>query len=171
MSRTDTASYTNTVSAADVRQVMRLITADVEAVCRAAAHAARAFDLDAALTDVSILTLNGVIGAVHLILHKDGMIVRAYSFKFQDGPADFSGPPAGNPPLGYVPDGARVRLSVSPDPRVPESERRAWFDRLGWTTAEPLRYPTGIAHQAYGAFRSGGLYISRSLMANPDYDR
>lgn len=168
---TSATTHTVSVSASDVRQVMRFISADIEAVCRAAAHAARAFNLDAALLDVSLLVLNGVAKGVSLEIHKDGVIVREYAFLLSDGPENTSGPPAGQPPLGYVPAGARIRVSVMPDTRVPAAERRAWFDRLGWVDAAPLTYPKDVTTTDFGAYGSGGLGVQRHLMSNPRYDR
>ena len=169
---TSTASHTATVSAGDVREVMRLITSDVQAVCRAAAQAALSFDMDAALVDASILILNGIVRSVALQIYLSGTVVREYVFELSDSQAGTTGPPAGQPPLGYVPPGAKIRLSVTPDTRVSAAEREAWFARLGWTTdAAPLAYAAGTTQATYGAFRSGGLAIQRSWKVNPKYDR
>lgn len=166
-----TVSHTTTISSSDVRQVMRLVSMDVQAICQAAAHAALAFDLDDALTDISILVLNGVICGINLHIHLDNVVVREYSFVLKDAPSASSGPPAGQPPLGYVPAGAAIRLSVTPDTRTPEAERQAWFARLGWSSGTPLTYPQGATHSTYGSFGSGGLSVQRQLMTNPRYDR
>ena len=166
-----TATRTVSVSAADVREAMRLITLDVQAVCRAAAQAAQTFDMDQALIDTSILILNGIASAVNVQIFLDRTVIREYRFVLSDGPAGPSGPQGGQPPLGYVPPGARIRLSVTPDPRTPAAERDAWFARLNWTDAEPLSYAPGTTQATYGSFTSGGLRVKRQLMSNPNYDR
>ena len=166
-----TATHTVSVSSSDVRQVMQMITSDIQAVCRAAADAARTFDVDAALVDASILILNGVISGVALQIFLGTTIVREYRFELNDSQGGPSGPPAGQPPLGYVPEGARVRLTCTPDQRTPPAERQAWFDRLGWTNSEPLSHPSGTTDSSFGGFRSGGLFVERLLKSNPKYDR
>lgn len=166
-----TATHTVSVSANDVREVMRLITSDIQAVCRAAAQAAQTFDMDQALVDASLFVLNGVASAVNLEIYLDGTVIREYRFLLSDAASGPSGPPAGQPPLGYVPPGACIRLSVTPDPRTPAAERQAWYARLGWMDAEPLSYAPGTTQTAYGTFASGGLRVQRHLMSNPDYDR
>jgi len=168
---TATGTHTVTVSAADVRETMRFISLDIQAVCRAAAQAALTFEMDQALIDVALLVLNGIASAVNLQIFLDRTVIREYRFQLSDAPAGPSGPPAGQPPLGYTPPNARIRLSVTPDQRTPASEREAWFDRLGWTDAEPLSYASGTTQATYGRFVSGGLRVQRQLMSNPNYDR
>lgn len=172
-SRTNTATDTHTISinASDVRLVMRHIGADIQAVCQAASQAAGHFNMKEVLTDVSILLLNGVISGVELVIEKEGVVVREYEFQFVNSASGMSGPPAGQPPLGYVPAGARLRVRVTPDTDVPKAERDAWFDELGWKDGEPLTYAPGTAQTAYGSFQSGGLCVERILKANPSYDR
>ena len=168
--RAETSTTTFSVSATDVRQIMRDITGDIQAVCRAAAHAL-CFDTDAALVDASILILNAVASGIILRIHLNNVVVREYRFLLTESRNAASGPPSGKPPLGYVPDGARLRLSVILDERTPAAERQAWLDRLGWTTEDPLEYALGTAETTYGAFRSGGLYVQRQLRTNPKYDK
>ncbi len=166
-----TQTHTVTISSNDVRQVMRYIGADIQAICQAASQATHAFNMDEALVDVSVLLLNGVISGVTLWIEKEGVVVREYGFQFVDAPGGAAGPPAGQPPLGYVPSGARVRLRVTADTRLPVAEREAWFDRLGWKDSEPLTYAQGTTQTTYGSFQSGGLSVERNLKANPAYDR
>ncbi len=168
---TFTATHTVTVTSADVREVMRLIASDVRAVCQAAAQARRLFDLDESLVDVSIMVLNGLVQSVHLVIELDRIVIREYQFKLVDGPAGTPGPPAGQPPLSHVPAGASLRLQVVRDPRVPEAEYQAWIKQLGWSAGEPLTYASGVRQSVYGAFKSGGLAVERSLKSDPAYDR
>ena len=166
-----TATHTVTVTSADVREVMRLITGDVRAVCQAAAQAKRLFDLDENLVDISIMVLNGIVGSVHLVIELDRVVIREYQFRLVDDSAGPPGPPAGQPPLGHVPAGASLRLQVVRDPRVPEAEYQAWIKQLGWSAGEPLTYSGGVRQTVYGAFKSGGLAVERSLRSDPAYDR
>lgn len=166
-----TSTTTISVSASDVRQIMRLITLDTQAVCRAASQAARTFDIDQALIDVSLLLLNGIVSGIGLQIYADSVVIREYRFQLTDAASGTAGLPAGQPPLGYVPPGARIRLNVTPDLRTPAAEREAWFDRLGWSDAAPLSYASGTTQTTYGTFVSGGLRVQRQLMSNPSYDR
>ncbi len=168
---TSTGTHTVSVSASDVRLVMRMVTGDFRAICQAAPQATRLFDLDVNLTDVSIMVLNGLVESIYLTIELNGTVIREYRFRLTDDLDGMPGPPAGQPPIGYVPAGARLRLRVVRDPRVPEAEYRAWMNSLNWTECEPLTYANGTRQTVYGAFRSGGLAVERSLTADPAYDR
>ena len=171
MTRTKTDTHTVTVTSADVREVMRLVTADIRAICQAAAQAKRLFDLDESLIDVSVMVVQGLIESVSLAIEVDRVVVREYKFRLVDGSAGTLGPPAGQPPLGPVPAGTRLRLYVFRDPRIPLEEYQAWIKQLGWSTGEPLVYANGVRQTVYGAFKSGGLAVERSLKSDPAYDR
>lgn len=168
---TSAGTHTVTVSASDVREVMRQITGDIRAVCQAAAQATKLLNLDETLLDVSIMVLNGLIQSVHLYIEINHIVIREYRFRLSDELAGAPGPPAGQPPLGYVPPCARLRLGVSRDPRVPEAEYQTWIKQLGWGEGEALTYATGTRQMVYGSFRSGGLAVERTLKMDPTYDK
>jgi len=173
MSTTTTRSgtETTTITAGDVRQVMALTGQEIAAICNAAARIARDFDADSALVDCSLLALNDVITAIRLQFYVGQELVREYAYVIADQPREAYGPSPDRPPLGPIPDGARVRLIVNPNGRVCKEFRDGWFRRLGWTDAAPLRMPDGATHQAYGIFTSGGYAVERQLLVNPKYDR
>ena len=167
---TETVTTTQTITAADVREVMSMTTVEITAVCNAAARAARDFDIDGALVDCSLLALNDVITAIRLQLYCDDELVREHSYTLTGGPLGTFGPPPDQPPTGPVPDGARVRLVVTPNTRKAEDFREGWFRRLGWGNAKPLQIPKDARHETYGTFVSGGYGVERRLLVNPKYD-
>jgi hypothetical protein len=168
---TRTGTETTTITAGDVRQVMALTTQEITTICERAAHVARDFDVDGAMVDCSLLALNDVIRVIRLQLYREGEIVREYSYTIADEPLVASGPPAHQPPIGSVPEGTRVRLTVQRNDRVSPEVADGWFRRLGWTTAKPLSCPEGVQAQTYGTFASGGYGVERQFLVNPKYDR
>jgi hypothetical protein len=170
-SQSTTSSQTTTITAGDVREVMSLLTQEIETICAAAAQLSRDFDADDAMIDCSLLALNDVISTIRLQLYLGDELIREYTFEIADGLPEASGPPAHQPPLGEVPEGAHVRLAVSPNPRKCGSARNEWLGRLGWQVAEPLHRPGDLRHEVYGAHVSGGYGVTRHLYTNPRYDR
>ena len=100
-----------------------------------------------------------------------GELVREHTYTISDGPLKAFGPAANQPPTGPVPDGARIRLVVTPNLQKPEEFRSGWFQRLGWTTASPLQVPADARRETYGTFVSGGYGVERTLLSNPKYDQ
>lgn len=147
------------------------ITEEIVTVSRAAGEAGVDFDVDEALVDCSLLALNDIISSVHLQVYLGRELVREHAYVIADTPLQAWGPPPSEPPDGPVPDGARVRLTVAPNPHVARETRDEWFRRLGWVTAEPLEVPPGSTRHTYGAFASGGYGVERQLLVNPKYDR
>jgi hypothetical protein len=168
---TTTRVESTSITAGDVRQVMAMTTQEITTICTAAGRVARDFDVDGALVDCSLLALNDIISAIHLQLYVEGEIVREYSYVIADHPLEAHGPPADQPPLGPVPEGARVRLTVTRNPSQAQEVGDAWFRRLGWSTAGPLHRPEGVTPTTYGTFVSGGYGVERQLLVNPKFDR
>ena len=88
-----------------------------------------------------------------------------------DGTLTPNGPPADQPPVGYIPDDARVRLVAIRNPNAPPEHQAHWLKLLGSGTATPLVRPRGIAPEQYGTFVSGSYGVTRSLLVNPKFDR
>lgn len=167
---TGTETRTTTISAGDVRKVMSLVTEETRAICEAAAALSRDFDHDKSLLDISVMVLNEVIKAIKLQIYLREELVTEYAYVILDQTAEAYGPPAGKPPLGRLPNGARLRLVVIPNPAVAVVTKDAWFRRLGWSDAKPLALPPGASYITYGAFSSGGFAVERSLLTNPKFD-
>ncbi len=168
--KTETRSGTETITASDVRQVWNLATTEISVICNAAAHLTRDFDVDSALVDVSLLALNDIIASVHLQLYVGDELVREHGYFISDEVLEAAGPPPNQPPLGRIPEGARIRLVAMPNPRQPQAICDAWFQRLGWMPADPLQMPD-TEYSTYGTFTSGGYGVERKLLINPKYDR
>jgi hypothetical protein len=168
-SYTDTATVTT--NAADVRQIMAMATTEITTIAHTIPQGSCDFDVDAALCDCSIFVLNDVIDAIQLQIYLDTQIVREYRYQIVTGSLTPYGPPANQPPLGYVPPGARIRLTVSTNPNVSWDYAQAWYRRLGWQDVEPLDYPPNTHYVGYGNFVSGGLGLDRQMLSNPNYDR
>ena len=170
-----TATYastqTVTISASDVRQVMRQLTTEITTICHHAAanNVFVNFDLDDALTDISILFLNDIILGAEVQFYIGHTLVREYAYQVSDDALPASGPSASQPPLGSYPAGTLVRLTLSPNTAVEQSVRDDWFERLGWHYGELLDR-TDITATRYGVFANGNYALTRELLVNPRYD-
>jgi|GEM_PF-3556830 len=170
MSGTRTGTNTITVTGGDVRKVLGWAVTTIKAVCKAAKHASKDFDEDAASEDLGLFVMYEIIEGFHLQIYHSGTLVREYSFDIAAEPVETWGPAADSPPLGYVPEGAHIRLVVTPNRQANREQVTEWFRRRNWTDAAPLNRPKGT-HQTYGAFGSGGFGLHRRLLSNPDFDK
>lgn len=169
---TTTRSVSTTISATDVRAVMRDMTIEVDTICKAARAVVREFDLDSALVEVSMLVLNDVISVIRLQFYTGQELVREYRYTLLDDGTTASGPAPNNPPLvASFPPGTRVRLTVQRNPRQTDAFCNSWFQRLNWMAAAALHTPTTMTSQAYGTFASGGIGAERRLLVNPRFDQ
>lgn len=168
---TRTATQTSVVSGGDIRRVVRLMSQEIRAICRAAAHMTRDFDVDSAESDLGLLVLNEVVAIIRLQIYHSDELMHEFRYVIADQPREAWGPPPEQPPLPPVPEGARVRLVVDPNSRIPPNVREGWFRKLNWTTAAPLREPQGAIARPFGVFASGGFAVERRLLTSPKYDR
>ena len=168
--RTRTSTATTTITGGDVRKVWRCAQREIRTICSAAAGLAPDFDVDSALEDCAFFALADVISAVRLQIYLAGELVREYAYVVSDEPLAPAGTSADRPPLGEVPEGARVRLVATRNPAVTREEQDLAFNKRGWITASPLRIPESVAARQYGTFASGGYAVRRELLSNPKYD-
>jgi hypothetical protein len=168
---TRTGTATTTITAGDVRQVMADTTAEITTILKAAAQLAPDFDVDRAMVDCSLFALNDILQAIHLELYLADELVREYRYVIGEEPMQAQGPPADKPPLGTIPAGARVRLTITHNPSQAPERIEEWLRRLGWSPARPLRVPEGVRPETYGTFVCGGYGVERQLLANPKFDR
>ncbi len=169
---TRTATETVSITAQDVRKVMSKWSRESRKICQAAAHASPDFDADTAEMEVAMLVLQEAICAFSLEFYVEQELVREYVFRIcDDGTLTETGPSADNPPTGYIPEKARVRLTVTPNPQVTKEHRDHWFEMLGWADARLLTKPEGLRTQTYGSFASGGFGLQRTLRVNPKFDQ
>lgn len=160
-----------TTTANDVRNVMADMSVEIATICKAVAGIARDFNVDSAISDTSILVLNDVVSVVRLQFYAGDQLVREYAYFVADQPLEAFGPGADQPPLGYIPEHARVRLVVTPNPKRPADYSNDWFRRLGWSSAPSLVMPENASHETYGTHVSGGFGVERKLLVNPKFDR
>jgi hypothetical protein len=168
---TQTAAQTVTLTATNICVVNQLILREIQAAVESVPRAAATIDPETLETEVGILILNEVISDISLQIYVDREVVREYRYVITDQLREAWGPPAERPPLGPVPEGARIRVVVTPNPKTARETRDKWFRRLGWCDAEPLLRPAGVMYEAYGVFASGGFAVERQLLVNPKYDR
>jgi hypothetical protein len=169
---TQTATQIVSITAGDVRQVMTAMSCEIRTLCQAAAHASPDFDGDTAERELAMLALQEVVSKCSLEFYLGDELVREYSFTvIDDGTLSTTGPSADDPPTGYIPEGARVRLTAMPNPKVPKEHRDHWFEMLGWTTSKAIKRPEGVRAQTYGAFASGSFGLQRQLLVNPKFDQ
>lgn len=168
-------SYTQTnvvtTSALNIQEVMTLLSTEGAAIARAVSSITGPYDIDGALRDVSILTLNNVASRIMIQIFLGDQIVREYRYEVVTDARSSYGPPAHQPPIGYIPDGCRMRVAIGKNPRMAPDYVAAWLRRLGWEDASPLHYPAGTQSREYGAFASGNFGLTRNLLTNPQYDR
>lgn len=168
---TRTGTETTTITAGDVRHVMRNFSEEINYLCNTAAKVARDFDADSAVVDCSLLALNDIVSRFCLQFYLGKELVREYSYRIACQTLEPSGPAPNKAPTGSFPAGTRVRLVAHHNLRVPEDVRNEWFRRLGWKDVPPLECPPDVLQQRYGAFASGGFGLERHLLINPKYDR
>lgn len=168
--QTQTTTRSFSITAADVRVVMRSLAEEVRFLLKSMGVGDLA-RFEGALVDVNILALNGIVSAAHLQFYLGDELVRAHSYVIAGEPQVAAGPPPDRAPVGRLPAGTQVRLVLTPNPELPREARDPWFKQLGWADARPLRLPEGVAATTYGRFASGGFGIERRLLVNPRYDR
>jgi hypothetical protein len=137
----------------DIREVWRKVGEEIQAICSRAGNMAVRFDVPKAIVEVNILAMNNVIDAVGLDIFVEDELLYRYQYRIITGAIQAFGPSAQNPPVGSLPIGARVRLTVAHNENVPETTRREWLDRLGWSPSKPLKVPDGATTECTETLR------------------
>lgn len=157
--RTGTATTTNT-SAVHIINLMMNVTRDVSALEHAWPQVAMR-QVQAALTDVTQLLLEGIADVVFVVFHTDGAVLRSYKYSLFTE-VEAWGPPAGEPPIGELPPGTRATIALERSVSCPVELFREWMARLGWQTC-PMKMPGTAEYEHYGAFTSGPYGLERAL--------
>jgi len=164
---TATRTATRTVASGDTNYLTQKSHLDLAALTRAFPGVTLEFEARA-LEQVRLLFAHGMITGVQVQFYNNEGLIREYRFQMVNTRLEAFGPAAGQPPLGELPANCRLRLTVNPNPEVPAEQRRAWFDRLGWSPCENLELP-GVSPVTYGVFNSGNRSMERQLLVNPRY--
>jgi hypothetical protein len=133
-------------------------------------------DLDTCEADLDRLIANRIISAVRIQCYTGDVLIYERAFVFARQPLAPGGSEV-DPSLESLPDEARFRVVVTPNPDVPEASRETWFDHLGWSAAAPLRKPPAVVpqtyltsvHDEYASDETPPLCVQHQLWVNPQF--